>query len=135
MSFVGLIGLTFGWVNGLIRYSGETLDLIVVQQEETKVLKKDIQQSRGSNKKYWITVSTAQQDRIQVSRKFYDSLEVDQVTSIAHTLFPKVYWPVEDPFNIVRFTNFLFCYSFLVFCSFGFFAFAWLPDRSPEVVK
>ena len=132
MTFVGLIGTSFGWLDGLIRYSGESLKLLTVQQEETQIQAKDTQRSRGSSTRYWITLSTLNQEQIQVSRVHYESLAIDQVVTIAYTTFPKVCWPVGDSFSINKLSNFLFCYVFLIFCSYGFFAFAWLPDCSPE---
>jgi hypothetical protein len=129
MSIVGLMGLTFGWYDGLIRYSGESLNLLTVQREETQILKKDIHRTRGSGStRYWLTLSNPDQEEVRVSKLYFDSVSVNQVVTIANAGYPKIYWPVEDSFSLNKLANFLFCYSLIVFLSCGFFAFAWIPE-------
>ena len=132
MACISLLGLTFGWPNGLIRYSGESLHLLSVHREENQILTKDIQRTRGSGNRtrYWITLSTPDQVQIQVSKKYFESIAIDQSIPIAYTALPRVYWAVGDSFSIKKFANFLLCYAFLIFCSCGFLALAWLPNRS-----
>jgi len=130
MSLVSLIGSTFGPYDGLIRYSGESLNLLTVQQEETQILKKDIHRTRGSGSRtrYWLTLSNPDQEEVRVSKLYFDSVSVNQLVTIANAGYPKIYWPVEDSFSLNKLANFLFCYSLIVFLSCGFFAVAWIPE-------
>ena len=130
MSLVGLMGSTFGPYDGLIRYSGESLNLLTVQREETQILKKDIHRTRGSGNstRYWLTLSNPDQEEVRVSKIYFDSVSVNQVVTIANAGYPKIYWPVEDSFSLNKLANFLFCYSLIVLLSCGFFAVAWIPE-------
>ncbi len=130
MSVVGVMGTTLGWYDGLIRYFGESLNLLSVQREETQILEKEIHRTRGSGNRlrYWLTLSNPDKEEVRVSRVYYESVSVNQVVTIANTGFPKVYWPVEDSFSLNKLANFLFGYSLIVLLSCGFFAFAWIPE-------
>lgn len=121
-----------GGPEGLLRHAGESWRLLEVVEIQASIANQEVSWPRRGYRKYWITIAVPSAPRIQVSSAYYETVTTEQTISVRYTSFPRVYWPTEDLFSTQRLHGFLWGHSSIVFLSFGFFAFAWIPEKSKK---